>query len=72
MINPVKGRTKIYLDKRQLTSPIQFHQTILNNVQKRITATQIHPVKVLVKCRYSRSLQEAPIARRDKPFKNLI
>ena len=41
MVNPVKGCVKFYLDKHNLTTPVKFHVTSPDCVQKSITALQV-------------------------------
>ena len=48
MINPVKGSTEMNLDKRKLSTPVQFHLTSTEAVQKSITGTHALPVWVPV------------------------
>ena len=71
MINAVKGGAKIYLDKAKPTTPVQFHLTSTDKVQKSITGTQILPVRVLVRWQDSRALQKPTKTQRDQPFENL-
>ena len=44
MINPVKGRTEINLDERELSTPVKFQLTSTDDVKKSITGTQSLPV----------------------------